>query len=81
MSGPAVTEKRGPLLSTVGETLAELKIGRAKLYELLNSGEIESLVIGSSRKIVEESKQAYIQRSIEAERQRRSARAGAGAAS
>jgi hypothetical protein len=60
-----------PLLSTVGETMADLKVSRAKLYELLNSGEIESFNEGRSRKILEESKQAYVQRRLDAERQRR----------
>jgi hypothetical protein len=63
-----------PLLSTVNETMVDLKIGRARLYELINSGEIESFVSGRSRKILEESKHAYVQRKIEAERQRRAAR-------
>jgi len=58
-------------VSTVTETMVDLKIGRAKLYELINSGEIESFTEGRSRKILEESKQAYVQRRIEAERLRR----------
>jgi hypothetical protein len=58
-------------VSTVTETMVDLKIGRAKLYELINSGEIESFTEGRSRKILEEPKQAYVQRRIEAERLRR----------
>jgi hypothetical protein len=68
--------KRGSaLLSTVEETMADLKVGRAKLYELINSGELESFTEGRSRKILEESKQAYVQRRLEAERLRRARRA------
>src|SRR5476651_631178 len=69
----ALTSK-APLLSTANETMADLKIGRARLYELINSGELESFTCGRSRKILEASKQAYVQRSLEAERQRRAAR-------
>jgi hypothetical protein len=64
-------KRGGPLVSTVEETMADLKVGRAKLYELINRGEIESFTEGRSRKILEDSKLAYVQRRLEAERQRR----------
>jgi hypothetical protein len=73
-------KRGGALLSTVEETMADLKVGRAKLYELINSGELESFTEGRSRKILEESKEAYVKRRIEAERLRRARGAkGAGA--
>ena len=64
-------KRSGPRLSTVEETMADLRVSRAKLYELLNSGEIESFTGGRSRKIVEESKELYIQRRLATERDRR----------
>ncbi|MCQ4044483.1 helix-turn-helix domain-containing protein [Streptantibioticus rubrisoli] len=39
------------LVYTVAEAAYALRIGRSKLYELLASGEIESIHIGRSRKI------------------------------
>lgn len=60
-----------PLVATVNETMATLKIGRAKLYELLNTGELESFLEGSSRKITWRSIDAYVQRRLEEEAKRR----------
>jgi DNA-binding PadR family transcriptional regulator len=60
-----------PLISTVNEMIGELKVSRATLYQLLNSGEIESFVEGRSRKIITQSAHAYIGRRLEAERKRR----------
>jgi Helix-turn-helix domain len=60
-----------PVVETVNETMAILKIGRAKLYELLNSGELESYLEGSSRKITCRSIDAYVQRRLEEEAKRR----------
>jgi hypothetical protein len=66
---------RDPLavVGSVNETMAALQIGRAKVYELLNSGELESYLEGSSRKVTWRSIEAYIERRLkqEAERRRR----------
>jgi excisionase family DNA binding protein len=59
------------LLCTPNEAMATLRVSRATLYGLLNSGELESFTEGKSRKIVAQSLQAYIRRRLEAEAQRR----------
>jgi excisionase family DNA binding protein len=61
----------GALVATVNETMAALKIGRAKTYELLNNGQLRSYVEGTSRKILWSSIHEYIERRIAAEAARR----------
>jgi excisionase family DNA binding protein len=51
-----------PLLYTIPEAATALRISRTKLYELLDSGEIESIHIGRSRKIPAEALRIYIDR-------------------
>jgi hypothetical protein len=46
-------------------------VGRAKLYELLNAGEIESYLEGAARKILWPSIHAYVNRRLAAEAARR----------
>lgn len=52
--GPAPNEKGGRsarLLYTIREAAEALSIGRSKLYELLNSGQIESIHIDTAHRI------------------------------
>ncbi|WP_409188756.1 DNA-binding protein [Bradyrhizobium sp. RDM4] len=65
---------RRALVATVNETMAALKIGRAKTYELLNARELESYLEGSSRKVTWRSIEAYIERRLEEEANRRNHR-------
>ena len=51
-----------PLLYTLPEAAAALRISRTKLYELLDSQEIESIHIGRSRKIPADAIHTYINR-------------------
>jgi len=51
-----------PLLYTIPEAAHVLRISRTKLYELLASGEIESVHIGRGRKIPADSVRAYVHR-------------------
>jgi excisionase family DNA binding protein len=51
-----------PLLYTIPEAATALRISRTKLYELLDSGEIESIHIGRSRKIPADTLRSYIDR-------------------
>lgn len=39
-----------------------LEIGRSKIYQLLESGELESVKIGRSRRISEKALEAYIEK-------------------
>ncbi|HEV2640234.1 MAG TPA: helix-turn-helix domain-containing protein [Actinocrinis sp.] len=50
-----------PLLYTLPEAAAALRISRTKLYELLDSQEIESIHIGRSRKIPAEALWMYVE--------------------
>jgi hypothetical protein len=54
----------GSLVATVNETMNYLGNGRAKVYELINGGELESYLEGSARKILWPSIHAYVQRRL-----------------
>lgn len=62
------------LVASVKETMLALKIARAKTYELLNSGELESYLEGASRKVTWRSIDAYVKRRLEGEAERRNRR-------
>lgn len=47
-------------LRTVEETQRRLRVGRPKLYELIMSGELESVKIGARRLIPDDAIDAYI---------------------
>ena len=51
-----------PLLATIPETCAELRSCRTKVYELMNTGELESIKIGDSRRIVRASIKRLVKR-------------------
>jgi excisionase family DNA binding protein len=51
--------------------MATLRIGREKLYQLLNSGELESYREGGSRRILWRSIEAYVERRLKQEAERR----------
>lgn len=51
-----------PLIYTIPEAAHVLRISRTKLYELLTTGQIESIHIGRSRKIPADALHAYINR-------------------
>jgi len=59
------------LVATVNETMAALKVGRGKLYELLAAGELESYLQGSSRRITWRSIASYLERRLKEEEARR----------
>ncbi len=56
-----------PLVASTTQAMIALGIARAKLYEKLNTGELESYMDGGSRKILWDSIRAYIQRRLDAE--------------
>jgi excisionase family DNA binding protein len=49
------------LLLTPTEAAQALGIGRSKLYELLRGGLLESVLIGSARRIPSDALDAYVQ--------------------
>jgi excisionase family DNA binding protein len=54
------TAHDAPLLYTLPEAAALLRISRTKLYELLTANEIESVHIGRSRKIPATALDTYV---------------------
>jgi excisionase family DNA binding protein len=61
----------GPLVTSPNQTMRQLLLSRSKLYELLNSGELESYTEGRSRRITVRSINSYVERRLAAEAQRR----------
>lgn len=61
----------GTLVATPNETMLYLGIGRAKLYELINSGELASYLEDVSRKITWPSIHGLVERRIAEEAARR----------
>jgi excisionase family DNA binding protein len=48
-----------PLLVTTQEAARQLSIGKTKLYELINSGELHTVKIGGSRRVPVRSIERY----------------------
>jgi excisionase family DNA binding protein len=61
----------GSLVATVNQIMPYLGVGRAKLYELINDGELESYTEGKARKILWSSIHAYVKRRLASEAARR----------
>lgn len=57
---PTNPSRDEPLLYTIPEAATALRISRTKLYELLDSGEVESIYIGRSRKIPAEGLRIFV---------------------
>ena len=60
--GPTTSTTPAPLLYTIPEAARALRISRTKLYELLDTDQIESVHIGRSRKIPADALHAYVHR-------------------
>jgi len=54
-----------PLLLTVDEAAFKLGLHRSRLYPLMNSGEIRSIKIGKSRRILLTELESYIARLLD----------------
>lgn len=67
----STASRQRPLVASVNECMHFLKIGRAKLYELINAGELESYREGCLRKILWRSVETYIERRLQDEARRR----------
>jgi hypothetical protein len=65
-SAPLVTNPPEPLVASPKVTCHLLSIGMTRLYELIDTGELESFLDGSSRKITTRSIRAYIARKLAA---------------
>ncbi len=67
-SAPAPPRQRPadpPLLVTVEEAARRLSIGRTAAYLLVLNGELQSVKIGRTRRVVVASLEAYIQRLVD----------------
>jgi excisionase family DNA binding protein len=62
VAGRTVAGQTSPLLLTPEQAATCLAICRTKLYELLRTGELESVRIGSSRRIPAAALAEYVQR-------------------
>ena len=60
-------EREPPVLVTVEEAARRLSIGRTACYMLVLKGELQSVKIGRTRRVVVSSLEAYIQRLLDGE--------------
>jgi len=60
-----------PLVASPNQTMKAIQVSRKKLYELINSGELESYTEGKSRRITVKSINEYIERRLATEAVRR----------
>ena len=60
-----------PLVASPNQTMRAIQVSRKKLYELINSGELESYTEGKSRRITVKSINEYVERRLAAEAVRR----------
>jgi excisionase family DNA binding protein len=51
-----------PLLLSVEEGAAQLRIGRSRMFDLIRRGEVLSVKVGGSRRIPYDSLRAYVDR-------------------
>jgi excisionase family DNA binding protein len=55
-----VTTVDGALLDTIEETKRKLKLGRTKIYELINAGHLQAVKLGRSTRVVAASTQRFV---------------------
>ena len=60
-----------PLVASPKQAMSAIQVSRKKLYELINTGELESYTEGKSRRITVKSINDYIERRLAAEAVRR----------
>jgi excisionase family DNA binding protein len=56
MSTPLTT----PLLLSVEEAAAQIRVGRSRMFELIRRGEVLSVKVGGSRRVPYDSLRAYV---------------------
>lgn len=52
------------LMLTPEEAAAELRIGRSRMYDLIKRGEVVSVRVGGSRRVIRESLKAYVEKLV-----------------
>ena len=53
-----------PLLLSVEEAAAELRIGRSRMFELIRRGEVVSVRVSGSRRVIRDSLKTYVDRLV-----------------
>lgn len=53
-----------PLLLSVEEAAAQLRIGRSRMFELIRLGDVLAVKVGGSRRVPYDSLQAYVKRLV-----------------
>jgi excisionase family DNA binding protein len=66
--------ENSPLLLTVERAAERLDVGRTKVFELMATGELESVEIGRARRIPAEALRGYVDRLRAEQREREAAR-------
>ena len=64
MPTPAPPPTAPPLLLSVEEAAVELRIGRSRMYELVRRGEVLSVKVGGSRRVIRDSLSTYINKLV-----------------
>jgi excisionase family DNA binding protein len=62
MSFPGTSALESALVASPNQTMRAIHVSRKKLYELINTGELESYTEGKSRRITVKSINEYIER-------------------
>jgi excisionase family DNA binding protein len=71
MSRAMSIASEAPLVASPNQAMRAIQVSRKKLYELINTGELESYTEGKSRRITVKSIHDYIERRLAAEAVRR----------
>ena len=61
---PAADLAAKPLLLSIEESAAQLRIGRSRMFDLIRRGEVLSVKVGGSRRIPYDSLRAYVGRLV-----------------
>jgi excisionase family DNA binding protein len=59
-----MTMPPAPLLLSVEEAAAQLRIGRSRMFDLIRRGEVLSVKVGGSRRVPYDSVKAYVDRLV-----------------
>ena len=57
-----MTDMNVPMTLTIAEAQAQLRLSRSRIYELIRSGDLPSVKIGRSRRVLRASMEAYIEK-------------------
>ncbi len=72
MSSAKATTFDVPLVASPKQAMRTIQVSRKKLYELINTGELQSYTEGKSRRIIVKSIAEYIERRLAREAAKRS---------